>query len=863
MKSKRRWFFGLALTFPLVILLLVLSSMQLASADTGQSDVPHWFYGHLVDDGGGPLPAGAVVEARDDAGGVIWTGIKGNPITTEDDGVYGCKDPDDPSITDINLAVQGAAEDMYEGLPISFYVNGVRARGIRPCGSDEWLMDAEAVWPWKSNRETCLDIMGGEVDYYQLTVDASAGCYSVTVSYGTVITVVEAGEVGVFDVLVDATADLEVFPDNDCCTWEGWSDGVTETVTSVLMDTPKTIVANSTLEEYWLTINQEGDGTVLPYVGTQLQPCGETVVVTATADPGPPPWSFEGWTGDLSGAAEIETILMDADKEITATFNLGIPTPLTVTATGCYSIEVVGKGIVAGGTTDVFTVTSGSAVELATVGTCCDLNAWFIDGVDVGNADPYIFTMPVTPTTVTDDSNGPPFTLAIGVDGEGGGDVDPFVGEQGGYVCGEVVTLTATPLVSSTFAGWTGDLVSALTETLLVIDEDLVVTATFDLRELGLEDVQYPTETVTPEPGPPWTWGDTVTFTADLISGCFEFSGWSGALAGQPNPAVVQLEGPFPMVFAPIYDQVRIVTLTTFTDTFGGPGSVTPAAGVYTCGEVVTLTAAPTQTFLSWEGDWAGEVNPDAVLMDNDRVITAVFGFDPDSMVITIDPPGGEIAPGETLTFTVTVTDDMGNEGDVTSDATFTTTGGTVDENGVYTPPPGVTGGETFKVCVTYQGKQKCVWVTIEGGVLPFFVGQVEAGDFASGMGVEGITLWVRIDGTEVTATVKAGGLFTLTTDDFNVAGDYQICVKENRSLAMCALTVTLPSVDVPTNFGPIVAGDTDMNDTVGFDDLLTLAALWGQSGHLHVDFNNSGDGPDFNDLLVLAANWGKTGDGW
>jgi hypothetical protein len=319
------------------------------------------------------------------------------------------------------------------------------------------------------------------------------------------------------------------------------------------------------------------------------------------------------------------------------------------------------------------------------------------------------------------------------------------------------------------------------------------------------------------------------------------------------------------MAFAPIYDQVRLVTLTTFTQTFGGEGSVEPAAGVYTFGEVITLTAAPTQTFQNWDGDWTGTDNPTVVPMDDDRAITAVFGFDPDTMEITIDPDGADLPnDGSTQQFTVTVTDGMSNTGDVTADATYSTTdpGGTV-VGGLYTP--GGTDG-TFEVCVTYQGVQECVTVNVgDTGPVDVLLGRIELGNF---MSFDNVSVTVRIYDVatvEAVAVVDAGGFFTLTTDDIPaLTGDFKVCIKEPRAVPQCEDVVTLASV-ASTNFGPIVAGEAEGNNDVGFNDLLTLAALWGSPDYnFNVDFANDGvGGPDFNDLLVLAGNWLAVGDGW
>jgi parallel beta-helix repeat protein len=71
-------------------------------------------------------------------------------------------------------------------------------------------------------------------------------------------------------------------------------------------------------EEYSLTINVIGSGSVSlnvsgPYVS------GSVVELTAIPDAG---WTFSGWSGDLSGSDSPETILMDGDKFVTATFHV-------------------------------------------------------------------------------------------------------------------------------------------------------------------------------------------------------------------------------------------------------------------------------------------------------------------------------------------------------------------------------------------------------------------------------------------------------------------------------------------------------------------------------------------------------------
>ena len=78
--------------------------------------------------------------------------------------------------------------------------------------------------------------------------------------------------------------------------------------------------------EYTLAINIEGEGDVgqdpsAPYYQ------GDDTEVTLTANPDTD-WAFDHWEGALTGSANPETITMDDNKDVTATFTLAI-TPMT------------------------------------------------------------------------------------------------------------------------------------------------------------------------------------------------------------------------------------------------------------------------------------------------------------------------------------------------------------------------------------------------------------------------------------------------------------------------------------------------------------------------------------------------------
>ena len=69
-----------------------------------------------------------------------------------------------------------------------------------------------------------------------------------------------------------------------------------------------------------LTWTVEGRGTLTVDPISSNYACGTPVTLNAEADPG---WVFSGWSGDLSGSTNPETVLMDGPKTITATFVIG------------------------------------------------------------------------------------------------------------------------------------------------------------------------------------------------------------------------------------------------------------------------------------------------------------------------------------------------------------------------------------------------------------------------------------------------------------------------------------------------------------------------------------------------------------
>ena len=68
---------------------------------------------------------------------------------------------------------------------------------------------------------------------------------------------------------------------------------------------------------YTLLMERVGNGTISPEAGEHSYSDGTIVTLTASPDPG---WSFVGWSGNLTSFNSSESIVIDSDKTITATF---------------------------------------------------------------------------------------------------------------------------------------------------------------------------------------------------------------------------------------------------------------------------------------------------------------------------------------------------------------------------------------------------------------------------------------------------------------------------------------------------------------------------------------------------------------
>jgi uncharacterized repeat protein (TIGR02543 family) len=111
---------------------------------------------------------------------------------------------------------------------------------------------------------------------------------------------------------------------------------------------------------FTLTTTVSGSGSITRNPNASTYAAGTSVQLTAVPAAG---WSFSGWSGAISGTTNPQSVIMDANKSVTATFTQNTGGPFTLTTT------VVGTGTItrnpnatsyAAGTVVSLTATAGS-----------------------------------------------------------------------------------------------------------------------------------------------------------------------------------------------------------------------------------------------------------------------------------------------------------------------------------------------------------------------------------------------------------------------------------------------------------------------------------------------------------------------
>jgi uncharacterized repeat protein (TIGR02543 family) len=386
-----------------------------------------------------------------------------------------------------------------------------------------------------------------------------------------------AGEDGVYENGASVSLSAEPAVGWTFAGWSGDLEGI-ESPVSILMEADRSVVARfeeiPETETYSLTVRVNGGGEVTrsPAEGPYAE--GAEVSLTASPDPG---WVFDGWSGDLTGFRAQETIVMDWEKTVTASFRFPSSPPPSNPDPVQYSLTVTvsGEGDVSpnGG---VFA--SGSEVSLmATPAAGWEFAGW--SGDLSGAVSPASLTMSGN-RAVTATFAPAQYALTLQTDGEGQASASPAQAE---YDSGAEVTLTAEPADGWEFAGWTGGVTGTDNPVTVTMDADQTVTATFQAIQYALTLETVGQGQVTPSPNlAAYDPGAQVELIAEPAEG-WTFVGWSGDAGGTDNPTSLTMDA----------DRAATATFEELVRTLSG--QVT-ARGLPVAGAAVRVASQETTT---------------------------------------------------------------------------------------------------------------------------------------------------------------------------------------------------------------------------------------------------------------------------
>lgn len=307
-------------------------------------------------------------------------------------------------------------------------------------------LSASSEWYYMDNLTVQLET----VQTYELSTSATNGSIALDPPGG----IYEKGT----EVTVTAIPDFGYYFDG----WGGDFEGIEETTVTVVMDSSISVsVVFPQSPTYTLSTNVANGNIVLsPPGGTYFE--GQVVIVNAKPYVG---YEFVEWTGDLTGSENPTTLLMDADKSVTAVIQ-EIP---------AYSLSASGTN----GSVSVSplkdTYDPGEAVIIyASANEGYRFAHW--DGDLTGTENPTSILMTKDYNIVAVFELIPPsYTLTIEAE-NGSVTLDP---PGGIYEEGSEVTLTAVPDEGYQFVEWGGAASGSDNPVTITIDGDMTISVVF------------------------------------------------------------------------------------------------------------------------------------------------------------------------------------------------------------------------------------------------------------------------------------------------------------------------------------------------------------------------------------------------
>jgi regulation of enolase protein 1 (concanavalin A-like superfamily) len=367
------------------------------------------------------------------------------------------------------------------------------------------------------------------------------------------------------------------------------------------MNAAKTITANFTTDvPRTLNVTVAGMGSVVADPAQPTYLTGSSVAVTAVPDPG---WAFNGWSGDLAGLANPETVVINTDKYITATFSEIPPAILADDFDACdldpmwTVVDPYGDG----GTAAIVDAYTGSARVAISV---------------PGGNEHEIWNGWIGATHILQAAANTDFTLEAKFDSDLqdiGGQMGILIKEsQARWIRVEFYRAADGYLRSLMTVGPAQDVLN------VIIPDNVVAPLYVRVVRTGDTFTQYWSDN-----HENWYLTGTYPSYPMTVTGVGLYAGNRGLNAPAHTVLVDYLSNTLNV--PPAEDAAR----NDLTVTVVGQGAVgrLPDLPDYDCGAPVELTATPALgwAFDSWSGDLVGNANPATVTMDGPLNVTANF----------------------------------------------------------------------------------------------------------------------------------------------------------------------------------------------------------------------------------------------
>jgi hypothetical protein len=303
--------------------------------------------------------------------------------------------------------------------------------------------------------------------------------------------------------------------------------------------------------------------------------------------------------------------------------------------------------------------------------------------VVMGSAGYFVTRSPASALTINNATvTGPSVSVS-------GGSVTVIPGPQnnGRYVKGTKVTLTAQPSAGYDWKSWTGTGDDAANPATVIIKGNTRLTVNFESRASliinnqavigSVVSFEEGSVTVSPVPGDDgkYTRGTEVTLTASPADG-YDWKIWSGTSNDSANPVKITMTGnkQITATFEQRFSLIISNQLVVGSDVSMPEGSVTvtPAPGdddKYAKGTVVTLTAVPETGYgwKSWSGTSSDAANPAKVTITSEKHVTVTFEL---RFLLTINNQTVTAADTALIGGTVSVNPSPGADGRFARNAT-------------------------------------------------------------------------------------------------------------------------------------------------------------------------------------------------